>query len=61
MVCTALIPDDLMSSKNINKAELRISLETERRNKGLIHLLKPPDILQRERRGEKASSQSASL
>lgn len=49
-MCTALIPDYLMSSKNTNKAELRISPLRDKRNKGLIHLLKPTDILQRERK-----------
>lgn len=51
-MCTALIPDDLMSSKNINKAELRIRPSREKRNKGLIHLLKPTDILGSERQRE---------
>lgn len=49
-----MIPDDLMSSKNTNKAELRISPQREKRNKELIHLLKPTDILEREREGVKS-------
>ncbi len=54
-----LIPDDLMSSKSINKAELRISPWRERGNKGLIHLLKPTDILQSE--GQRESEEVKSF
>ena len=60
-----MIPDDLMSSKKHKQAELRISPKRDKRNKGLIHLLKPTDVLERQRekegRSEKLCLQNASL
>lgn len=50
-----MIPHDLMSSENTNKAELRISPQREKRKKGLIHLSKEKD------REREALSPSASL
>ncbi len=60
-MCTALIPDDPMSSKNTYKAELRIGHQRDKRNEGLIHLLKPIDILERGREKESEALSSASL
>lgn len=54
------IPDDLMSSETPNKAELRISLQREKRNKGLIHLLKPTNILERAGKRENVEVKSFS-